>query len=164
MKQQHCRTCGLTLGKYAPFHTGHQLVIETALQEVDQLIVLVYDSPNVTNIPLPVRARWIETIYPQLQVVEAWDGPQEVGYTAEIKRQHEEYVLNLIGDVQITHFYSSEPYGTHMSQALNAINRIVDIDRKTEPISATKIRNNLDRYRSFVHPIVYADLIAYDTN
>ncbi|MFT5193971.1 MAG: HTH-type transcriptional repressor of NAD biosynthesis genes [Candidatus Promineifilaceae bacterium] len=46
---------GLTLGKYTPFHRGHQLVIETALREIDELIVLVYDSPQVTDVPLAMR-------------------------------------------------------------------------------------------------------------
>lgn len=32
---------GLTLGKYAPLHQGHQHVIETALQEVDELRLLL---------------------------------------------------------------------------------------------------------------------------
>ena len=42
---------GLTLGKFAPLHKGHQYLIETALQEMDKLIVIVYDAPEVTSIP-----------------------------------------------------------------------------------------------------------------
>lgn len=49
-------TRGLTLGKFAPLHRGHQFLIETALGEVDELVVIAYDSPHVTNVPLPVRA------------------------------------------------------------------------------------------------------------
>lgn len=161
MKHQQYRTRGLTLGKYAPFHKGHQLVIETALREVDELIVLAYDSPDVTPIPLPVRVNWIRTICPRAKVIEAWNGPQEVGYSAKIKKRHEDYVLKLLGDIEITHFFSSEPYGIHMSQALGAINRIVDINREKEPISATEIRADLNGNRSFLHPIVYADLITF---
>ncbi len=44
---------GLTLGKYAPLHQGHQLVIETALAEMDRLIVIIYDCPEITPIALP---------------------------------------------------------------------------------------------------------------
>jgi cytidyltransferase-like protein len=43
---------GLTLGKYAPLHKGHQYVIETALREMDKLIVIAYDAPDYTYIPL----------------------------------------------------------------------------------------------------------------
>jgi cytidyltransferase-like protein len=36
---------GLTLGKYSPFHKGHQYLIDTALSEVDHLIIVIYNSP-----------------------------------------------------------------------------------------------------------------------
>ena len=65
-------TIGLTLGKYAPLHRGHQYVIETALAEVERLIVVVYDSPSTTRIPLGVRAGWIRALYPSAEVIEAW--------------------------------------------------------------------------------------------
>jgi NadR type nicotinamide-nucleotide adenylyltransferase len=151
---------GLTLGKYAPFHKGHQFVIETALAEVDELLVIIYDSPEVTPVPLNIRAGWIRSLYPQVKVIEAWDGPTEVGASPEIKRQHERYILNHLKIQGITHFYSSEFYGQHMSQALNAVNRIVDCDRKTVPISATEIRQNPFNYRHYLHPLVYRDLVA----
>ncbi|MEH2341022.1 MULTISPECIES: hypothetical protein [unclassified Nostoc] len=35
----------------------------------------------MTAIPLTVRANWLRQIYPQIQVIEAWDGPTEVGDT-----------------------------------------------------------------------------------
>jgi len=44
---------GLTLGKYAPLHHGHQLVIETALAEMDETVVLIYDAPDSTDVPSP---------------------------------------------------------------------------------------------------------------
>jgi cytidyltransferase-like protein len=47
---------GLTLGKYAPLHKGHQYIIETALSEMDEVIVMAYDSPDVTDVPLQVRS------------------------------------------------------------------------------------------------------------
>ena len=41
---------GLTLGKFAPFHRGHQFVVETALAEMDEVIVIIYDAPETTPI------------------------------------------------------------------------------------------------------------------
>ena len=49
------KTLGLTLGKFAPLHKGHQFMIETALQEVDELIVVIYET-TVTPIQLHIRA------------------------------------------------------------------------------------------------------------
>ncbi|UUZ86010.1 AAA family ATPase [Paenibacillus sp. P26] len=154
------RRTGLTLGKFAPLHKGHQLMIETALRETERTIVVIYDCPETTDIPLPVRVGWIRSLYPSAEVIEAWDGPAEVGYTPEIKRKHEAYMLQLLKGTRVTHFYSSEPYGEHMSEALGAVNRQVDPARSLVPVSGTAVRANPYAYRRFVDPVVYRDLIV----
>jgi HTH-type transcriptional repressor of NAD biosynthesis genes len=157
MRDEH--KIGLTLGKFAPFHKGHQLLIETAINEVDELIVLIYDDP-IINIPLATRAGWIREIYPKITVIEGVNSPNDSGYTAEIMKIQEEYVSSILGNRNISHFYSSEPYGEHMSTALNAINRQVDVSRNIIPISATEIRKNPFKSRKFIDPKVYMDLIT----
>lgn len=156
---KNCKKIGLTLGKYAPFHKGHQYVIETALNEMEELIVIIYDAPEVTNIPLNIRANWIKKLYPQVKVIEAWDGPTEVGNTEEIKKKHEKYIIEKLGISNITAFYSSEFYGEHMSKALRAVNRLVDPERKYAKVSGTLIRQNPYLYREYLDSIVYRDLI-----
>lgn len=151
--------CGLTLGKFAPLHKGHQLVIETALSEMDEVLVMIYDCEE-TAVPLTIRANWLRKIYPDIQVIEAWDGPTEVGDTPEIKKKHEDYILRRLESKKITHFYCSEFYGEHVSRALGAINRIVDTERKTVPISATQVRKDPYAFRQYLHPDVYRDLIT----
>ena len=157
MKHKH--KVGLTLGKFAPFHKGHQLLIETAMKEVDELIVLIYDDP-VINIPLAARAGWIRNIYPEILVIEGVDSPNDTGYTKEIMKIQEDYVLAVLDNRKISHFYSSEPYGEHMSIALNAQNRQVDLSRNLIPVSATKIRADSFKNKEFLHPKVYKDLIT----
>lgn len=151
---------GLTLGKYAPLHRGHQLVIERGLAEMDEMVVIIYDSPAVTTIPLAVRAGWIRSLYPTVTVIEAWDGPQEVGYTPALTRAHERYVIETLGVSGITHFYASEPYGEHMSRALGAVDCRVDEGRLQVPISGTAARQDPFGSRAFIDPLVYRDLIA----
>ncbi|MBU4501780.1 MAG: AAA family ATPase [Nanoarchaeota archaeon] len=151
---------GLTLGKFAPFHKGHQFLVEKALKEVDKLWVVIYDCPETTNIPLTTRANWIRKLYPEVEVIEAWDGPTEIGYTPEIKKMHEDYILNLLDNQKITHFYSSEPYGEHMSIALNSKNCIADLERKKFNISGTKIRENPTKHKEFLEPIVYREYVT----
>lgn len=151
---------GLTLGKYAPLHRGHQLVIETGMSEMDEMVVIIYDAPETTPVPLAVRAGWIRSLYPNVRVIEAWDGPSEVGYTSELMRAHERYIIKNTGIKDVTHFYSSEQYGEHMSSALGAIDRRVDAARERVPISATRIRSNPFDHRKYVHPLVYRDLIT----
>lgn len=154
------KTRGLTLGKFAPLHKGHQLVIETAMREMDDVMAIIYDCPETTDVPLPVRANWLRTLYPRIQVVEAWDGPLEVGDTDEIRKTHEDYILNKLNVRGVTHFYSSEFYGDHMSRALGAVNRIVDSNRRMVPVSATEIRKDPFAFRSFMDPLVYRDLVT----
>lgn len=151
---------GLTLGKYAPFHKGHQLVIETALAEVHELIVIIYDAEELTSVPLSVRAERIRELYPQVRIIEAWDGPTEVGDSPEIKTAHEKYILETLGIARIDAFYSSEFYGEHMSLALKAMNRQVDPERKQVQISGSRIRENPFRYREFMEPSVYREFIT----
>ena len=157
--KNHTQRRGLILGKFAPFHKGHQHLIETALSEVDELIVLIYQAKQTTDIPLETRARWIEILYPQVKVIRGVDGPELFGDSSEIKTIQEDYVLNTLGIRGITHFYSSEFYGEHMSKALGAINRVVDSSRTTFPISGTSIRTNPTIGRDWLDPIVYKDTI-----
>lgn len=153
------RTLGLTLGKFAPLHKGHQLMFESALQEVDELIVVIYDT-EVLTIPLHIRANWIRKLYPSIRVIEAWDGPDGYSNDRAHEIREEQYILGLLHGEQVTHFYSSEFYGEHMSIALGAVDRRVDDDRSIVPISATMIRSNPYEHRHFLSDIVYRDLIT----
>ncbi|GJM72226.1 hypothetical protein HMSSN036_44420 [Paenibacillus macerans] len=153
------KTLGLTLGKFAPLHKGHQFMIETALQEVDELIVVIYET-DVTPIPLHIRAGWIRKLYPAVRVIEAWDGPDGYSNDREHEIREEQYILGLLDGEQVTHFYSSEFYGEHMSLALGAMDRRVDEARREVPISATMIRSDPYKYREFISDVVYRDLIT----
>lgn len=153
------KTLGLTLGKFAPLHKGHQFMIETALQEVDELIVVIYET-DVTPIPLHIRAGWIRKLYPAVRVIEAWDGPDGYSNDREHEIREEQYILGLLDGEQVTHFYSSEFYGEHMSVALGAVDRRVDEARREVPISATMIRSDPYKYRESISDVVYRDLIT----
>jgi NadR type nicotinamide-nucleotide adenylyltransferase len=152
-------TLGLTLGKYAPLHQGHQLVIETALAEMNDVIVLVYDAPETTPVPLTIRAQWVRDLYPAARVIEVWDGPTATGDDPAIQAAHNDYLLKRLQLRGITHFYSSEAYGAPTARALNAVDRRVDMARAQVPIAATTIRHNPYAHRAFLDPRVYRDLI-----
>jgi nicotinic acid mononucleotide adenylyltransferase len=94
---------GLTLGKYAPFHKGHALVVDTMLKEMDEGILIIYHT-SVTPIPLYVRSSWIQKLYPRLKVIEAWDGPE--GYSNERSHEikEEEYIKKLLGNTRTSAF------------------------------------------------------------
>lgn len=150
---------GLTLGKFAPLHKGHQYLIETALAQVDQLIVLIYECDELPCVTLETRAQWLRDLYPQVAVLVGYNSPQATGYTPEIMRLQENYILQVLNGRNITHFFNSERYGEHVSQALGAIDVRVDMSRSTVPISATKIRQNWALAQEYLHPRVYRDLV-----
>jgi HTH-type transcriptional regulator, transcriptional repressor of NAD biosynthesis genes len=151
---------GLTLGKFAPLHKGHQLLIEKAMSETDHLIVIVYDSPEVTSIPLPVRSGWIKKLYPEVEVIESWDGPTTVSDEPDITKMHDEYLIKFLDNRKITHFFSNEFYGSHVSKALEAEDCRFDENRSIIQVSGTDIRNDPYGNRQYIHPEVYKDLIT----
>ena len=148
---------GLTIGKFAPLHKGHQLVIETGLKEMDRFIVVVYET-DCTNIPIKIRANWIKKLYPEVEIKYAYNPPSKYGLDDESVKIQMEYLLEIIKDEKITHFYSSEPYGKCVAEYLEIVDRRVDQERKTVPISALKIRDNIDQYSDLVEKIVYNDI------
>ena len=161
MKNQNKKyKTALTVGKFAPLHHGHMMLIDKALQETEHLFVIIYDSPLHTDLPLVVRAQWLRSLYPQLTVIEGWNVPTDEGWTDEIQQKHENFIINLLDGQKIDAFYSSEAYGFRMSLALGCENEIVDLDRNTIAITGTDIRRDPYEYRKYLHPVVYSDFIT----
>lgn len=152
---------GLTIGKFAPLHKGHQFLIETALREMDEFFAIIYDCPEVINIPLKTRAEWIKKIYPSVRVIEAYDSPKRIGHDEESIKVQVDYIMEKVRDTKITHFYSSEWYGECVAKALGAINILVDLKREKFPVSGTLSRSDYEKYKNMIHPIVYQDLLRY---
>jgi NadR type nicotinamide-nucleotide adenylyltransferase len=149
---------GLTLGKYAPFHKGHEYVIETAINEMDHVIVIVYNASDVTEIPTSVRAKWVKSVFPSVEIIIAEHGPQETGYSKEIIENQNNFIKHLIQGKAINTFYSSENYGQYVSDALNCNNRIVDQKRTKYSINGTLIRENPIKWKNFVSKCVYNEI------
>lgn len=148
---------GLTLGKFAPLHRGHQYLIEAARAQVDKLYVLIYEADE-TWIPLKKRADWIRQLYPDVEVIEGHGAPQSYGYAANIIREQDIYIRSMMRE-RITHFFSSEEYGAHVAAGLSCRDVRVDMSRATHPVSATLVRANPARAREYLDPIVYHDFI-----
>lgn len=154
---------GFTIGKFAPFHKGHEYLIETAVQETDEFYVVIYDT-DVISIPLETRAKWITDKYNKVKIIYAYNSPKQYGLDKESVKIQMEYLTKLIKDLPITVFYSSEPYGEKVAEYLNIENRIVDIEKKENPISAEIIRNDIEKYKDFIQPNVYNDICKYLKN
>ncbi|HBR81011.1 MAG: putative ATPase/kinase involved in NAD metabolism [Candidatus Uhrbacteria bacterium GW2011_GWE2_45_35] len=149
---------GLIVGKFAPLHQGHQYLIETALAEVERLVVLVYDCPEVIEVPLKVRVDWIRELYPEVEVVEGYGAPTEHGDSPEITRRNIEFVKSSLL-CPITHVFSSEWYGEILARELGAENFLVDKERVRVSVSGSEIRQNPEKYKNFLNPVVLRDFL-----
>lgn len=149
---------GFTIGKFAPLHKGHQFLIETALKEMDEVYVVIYDT-DIINISIKQRAQWIKKLYPKVKIIYAYNSPKKYGLDKESVKIQMDYLSNLIKGIPVTHFYSSELYGEKVANYLNIENRLVDLERKNIPISATLIRNDYIKERKYIENFIYSDII-----
>lgn len=151
------KNIGFTIGKFAPLHKGHQLLIETALKEMDEMYVIIYDT-DIIDINVKQRANWIKQLYPDVHIIYAYNSPKKYGLDDESVKIQMEYLSELIKDIPVTHFYSSELYGEKVANYLNIENRIVDLERKQIPISSTMVRKNYEENSKYIENFIYSDL------
>ena len=153
---------GFTIGKFAPLHKGHQYLIETAMKEMDEFYIVVYDTEIIKN-SVQERANWIKRLYPSAKIIYAFNSPNQYGLDKESEDIQMNYLYKLIKDIPVTHFYSSEPYGEKVAQYLNIENRIVDKERTVVPISAYKIRNDSTTNSKYLEDFVLNECKKYTT-
>jgi cytidyltransferase-like protein len=55
---------GLVVGKFCPLHHGHQLLIDSALQRCDEVVVVSYTLPEFDHCGPENRERWIAELFP----------------------------------------------------------------------------------------------------
>lgn len=140
---------GFTIGKFAPFHKGHEYLIETALKEMDEFYVVVYDTPQF-NIDIETKTKGIQKRFPNVKIIKAFNSPKEYGLDEQSVNIQMRYLSKIIKDIPVNYFYSSEEYGQYVAQYLDIKNVVVDKERVKYPISATMIRNNMEKYKNYI--------------
>jgi HTH-type transcriptional regulator, transcriptional repressor of NAD biosynthesis genes len=153
---------GLVFGKFMPLHRGHQLLIDAALADSDDITIAVYDSdPSGDYPPMPMELRldWLRRLYPNVEQIvplaDTWrhhpdrDTPEYGPLYAE--------ELAFLG--AFDRVYTSEPGYDTFAQTLGAQHVVVDAARTLVPISGTMIREAPFEHRGFMDPIVYASLV-----
>ncbi len=148
---------GFTIGKYAPYHIGHKFLIETALKDMDEFYVVVYDTPEL-NIKIEDKIKWIQSDFPYVKILKAYNSPKQYGLDEESVKMQMEYLCKIIGDVKFTHFYSSEEYGRCVADYLGIQNVEVDKERKIFNVRASDIRGDVEKFKMYLNDEVYRDL------
>lgn len=156
IEKKEDKKVGFTIGKFAPLHKGHQYLIETALKEMDKVIVVVYDT-DLIDISTEKRANWIKELYPNVEIKFAHNPPSQYGLDEESVNIQMKYLVDVLGEEKPTHFYSSEKYGASVAKYMNLVDRRVDNERKEVPISASIVREDFEKNKKWISSNVYKD-------
>ncbi len=136
---------GLVIGKFYPFHKGHEYLISEAMKVCEDLTVLVCYNTVKENISGTNRANWIrETFGAAISVKVIFDIDKDDDSIAWA--EHTKTIFNEMKWFLPDVFISSESYGFPFSEAMGIPHVLVDIDRNTFPISGTMVRENPTKY------------------
>jgi HTH-type transcriptional repressor of NAD biosynthesis genes len=148
---------GLVVGKFAPLHRRHQLLIDTAARATEQLTIVIWSNPDFVDMPNPVRAGWLRALYPDACVIVGDDGPPNDA-PDDVQRAYMTGILAEHGrrpDVVFT----SEPYGPALAAHLGIDHVSVDDDRSIIDVSGTLVRGDPHAHRHQLDPLVYAHFV-----
>jgi len=60
---------GLVVGKFAPPHRGHELVIRCAYDACEEVVIISYCKPEFAGCDPERRARWLTTLCPTARIL-----------------------------------------------------------------------------------------------
>ena len=167
---------GLVIGKFAPLHLGHELVIRRAIEECDDVLVISYSKPELARCGPAARERWLAARFPNVRrVVLDAEAPSPI--IGEIPPNdadpllHRRFVARVCLDRGLTPdaVFTSESYGDGFARELSRIftevgaspvtHVMVDAERRLVPISGRAIRADVHAHREWLSPAVYADFV-----
>jgi HTH-type transcriptional repressor of NAD biosynthesis genes len=151
-------TKAFVFGKFLPFHTGHEAMINFALTKCDYLTVLICCSDK-ENIPANTRKYWIEKTFQLHQNMEVKiynyfesELPNTSKSSQEVSKIWAEVFTNIFPDY--TRLITSEEYGYFVATFMHIEHLAFDIPKRKFPVSATAVRNNLFANWKFLPAIV----------
>lgn len=167
---------GLVVGKFSPLHRGHQILIERARAECDEIIIISYAKPEFPGCGAEVRRTWLATLYPDavlLVVDDAWLAARSVVSSDQRfpvvppddapEDEHRRFTAWLCRDVlgrTCDAVFTSEDYGDGFAKVLaqefgHPVTHVcVDKARAAVPVSATAIRRDAGLRERYLDPLV----------
>ncbi len=154
---------GLIVGKFAPLHAGHELLIRAALEQCGQVSVWCYARPDFAHMPSPLRRGWLRQVFPAhlfpaLTLLPDAPNPPFDSAPAEVHNAYCKGVLDS-WNVRADAVFTSEAYGEGFAAALGAVHVSVDPARVQLPVSGTALRADPHGLRRFLNPLVYAHFV-----
>ncbi|WP_254567995.1 AAA family ATPase [Oscillatoria sp. HE19RPO] len=136
---------GVTVGKFYPFHRGHDYLIRQAKAQVEQLVVVVGAKPEQA-ISGNLRGNWIRVMHPDVEVYETLDD------LPEAPEPWAKRTLELLGGRQPDVAFTSEAYGEPWAALMGARHIAIDCLREAFPISGTQLRQDLATHWQMLTP------------
>lgn len=132
------------IGKFLPPHLGHKLLIDTAQDQSDRVVVIICQKSS-DPIPGDLRAGWIREIHPAAEVMlidDHYDADEDSQLWARL-------TLGWLGSAPDAVF-TSEDYGHAYAGAMGCVHVQVDKARQRVPCSGTAIRRDPLRHWDFL--------------
>jgi len=167
---------GCVVGKFAPLHCGHELLVRSALEACEEVVLVSWVSPELPGYGPDLRQRWLETLFPTARVLVLREGAEHrpLPTAAESETSHRRFVGEVCRHrlgVDVDAVFTSEGYGDGFADELTRFYRetdaahpavrhvSVDPERRRVPISASSIRSDVHAHRRWLPPTVYASFI-----
>jgi len=176
---------GLVVGKLSPLHRGHEHLLGTALRQCERVLCISYSSPELPGCATEARRRWLSELFPgvtHLALDEKELGrlrqrhPQlpQLPHNDASELEHRSFVAELclqVFGVAVDAVFTSELYGDGFAAELQKQFRaagsvdarvdheLVDLDRKSVPISASALRADRELTLTFLSPVVRASFV-----
>lgn len=150
---------GLVLGKFMPPHKGHLHLINTALEQCENVFVLIcsLESEPIKGV---LRYNWLKMIYADVKNIKIIHVTDELPqHPDECASKYDFYIKNWC-PVVIKHapildvVFTSEEYGDEFAEYLCVEHVLVDIDRVLYHTSGTKVRSNPIQEWDYIPDIV----------
>lgn len=172
---------GLIVGKFAPLHLGHEWLIAQAAAQCDKLLILSYTKPEFARCEVQARQHWLTQRFPEHDVLvidDSWLSTvcksrhietQLIPHNEECDAKQQHFLAWLLAHVvqlKPDALFCSEAYGPPTAAVLSrALGHkvqavIVDLDRQTLPISASRIRQDPHGLSHWMAPVVQANFIS----
>jgi len=178
---------GLIVGKLSPLHRGHEHLLNTALGRCDRVLCISYSNPELPRCGAEARRRWLTELFPTISHLALDESElkrlrQQHGALPALPHNdaseldHRVFIAELclrVFGVAVDAVFTSELYGDGFAAELQRQFRtashvearvehvLVDLDRATVPISASKIRADRELSLAFLSPVVRASFVRH---
>ena len=176
---------GLVVGKFAPLHRGHEVVIRRALEACEEVVLISYSRPELAGCEPARRERWLAALFPTARRLVVTDEmlalrtapgaelrtiPPNDANALDHRRFCAWLCLECLGG-PVEAVFTSEAYGDGFARELTRCFRernagaravhheLVDEARALMPISGTVLRQDVHGQRRWLSPEVYSSFV-----